>query len=68
MGKISASEAVLGFMGWLTTRDETLMISANHVCGPAADVVKEFCDANNWPAPRPGCTKWFVHPSSKDNK
>ena len=63
--KISASEALFGFMGWLTTRDETLMIGAQHVCGPVADVVKEFCDANDLDEPREGWNKNFVHPKEK---
>ncbi|KKL70064.1 hypothetical protein LCGC14_2108630 [marine sediment metagenome] len=63
--KISASEALFGFMGWLTTRDETLMIGAQHECSPVADVVKEFCDANSLEEPRDNWHHHFVHPKEK---
>ncbi len=62
MDKINASEALFGFMGWLTTRDTVLSVGKHHVCGPVADAVKAFCDANNLAEPRDGWEKNFVHP------
>ena len=56
--KISASEALYGFMGWLTTRDEVLSVGSHHLCGPVADVIKKFCDANSLEAPR---DEWQHH-------
>ena len=68
MDRIIASEALYGFMGWLTTRSGTMSVGASHECAPAADVVKEFCDANDLVQPRDGWEKHLVHPhNKKDN-
>ena len=40
---LNPSEAVLGFVAWLTTRDEVTKMSARHDSGVIADLVKEFC-------------------------
>lgn len=50
--KISTSESVWGFVGWLATRDEAITISAKHDAAPAVELVKEWCDAFDLPAPR----------------
>jgi len=34
----------MGFIAWLTTRDEPLTMSARHNVGPAMDAYKEFCE------------------------
>ena len=68
MDRISASEALFGFMGWLTTCDETLMIGAQHECAPVADAVKKFCDANNLAEPQAGWEKHFVYPSNENTE
>lgn len=60
-----ASEALFGFAGWLTSRDEAITMGATHHAGPAADAVKEFCDANELESPRPGWTAWLTHPEPK---
>ena len=63
MNEITASEALYGFMGWLTTRQESLSVGAHHECAPAADAIKEFCNANGLAEPRDGWEKNFVHPN-----
>ncbi len=68
MDRLSASEALYGFMGWLTTRQETMLVGASHECTPAADVVKEFCDANDLTEPRDGWEKNLVHPKKENGK
>lgn len=60
--KISASEALFGFCGWLTSRDESITMSGCHNAGDAADVVALFCKVNDLPEPRPGWDKNLVHP------
>ena len=39
--------ALYVFMGWLTTRDETLTLGATHDAAPAAEVVGAFCEWND---------------------
>ncbi|MCK5643669.1 MAG: hypothetical protein KAJ19_22910 [Gammaproteobacteria bacterium] len=63
--KIIASEALFGFMGWLTSRDEVLTVSATHHAAPAAEVVQAFIDANDLDGPRENWHKNFVHPEAQ---
>lgn len=50
--KLTASEAVYGFAGWLTTRDKETIMSAHHDAAPIADLVKLFCDEYKLNPPR----------------
>ncbi len=68
MDQIIASEALYGFMGWLTTRQETMSVGANHECAPVADAIKAFCDANDLTQPRDGWEKNFVYPEKEMKK
>lgn len=43
---LSASEAVMGFLAWLTTRDRVTTLSAKHNAAPAVDLYEEFIKAN----------------------
>lgn len=52
----TASEALYAFMGWLTTRKQIAVFSSNHDAALAAELVKEFCDANKLPEPRDNWT------------
>lgn len=52
--ELSASEALFGFMGWLTTRKETLNIGSEHECGEIASLIGEWCDRNTLSKPRDG--------------
>jgi len=61
--KISASEALFGFMGWLTTRDKAVTFSGHHNAGVAAELVASFCEVNNLAEPRREWDKHLVHPS-----
>ena len=68
MDRISASEALYGFMAWLTTQDIPVVLGARYSMAPAAEAVKKFCDANNLAEPQAGWEKHFVHPSSEDTE
>lgn len=51
---ITASEALYGFMGWLTTRPEPLILSGNHDAAPVPPLIDEYCRVNGLPPPREG--------------
>lgn len=63
MQKMNVTEALYGFMGWLTCRDEPLTLSAGHDAARPAELVREFLKANcidepiseDWP-------KNLIHP------
>jgi hypothetical protein len=59
---LSASEALYGFMGWLTTREEVSIFSANDNAGEAARLIDMFCKTNNLESPRDGWEKNFEFP------
>lgn len=46
MSELKASEALFGFVGWLTTREEVTQMGGRHNCARIADLVQEFCVAN----------------------
>lgn len=50
--KITAAEALYGFVGWLTTRKEQTVMSATDDAAPIAELVKEFIEANGIEDPR----------------
>jgi hypothetical protein len=43
---ITATEALYGFMSWLTCRDATLVIGASHGAAEPAELVRAFLEAN----------------------
>ena len=63
MDKLTASEALYGFAGWLTCRKEPVTFSEIHEAGIAAELVNEFCKTNELQEPRQGWEKNFTHPS-----
>jgi len=60
--ELSASEALFGFVGWLTTRDEAVTFSSKHDSNPAAKLIKEFCERNKLTKPRDHWEKDLVGP------
>ena len=52
--EMSASEAIYGFVAWLTTRMDQITMSQHNNAAPAADLVKRFCEYNKLEAPRDG--------------
>lgn len=64
--KMTASEALYGFMGWLTSREEvTPNFSSRHDASEAAVLVDVFCKENNLDDPRAGWTSNLTHPSGE---
>lgn len=59
---MSASEALFGFVGWLTTRETSVTFSQKHDASIAAELVNEFCKANHLAEPNDGWEKKLVHP------
>jgi len=63
MDEMTGSEALYGFMGWLTSRDNVETFSAKHDAVPAVELVSEFCKVNNLSKPRENWTDRLTHPS-----
>jgi hypothetical protein len=47
--ELNPTEAIYGFVCWLTTRDERTVISANDDVSPIVELLYRFCEANNLP-------------------
>lgn len=52
MDELTASEALFGFIGWLTAREERVVFSAHDSASPAVELVREFCKTNGLTEPR----------------
>jgi hypothetical protein len=52
MVRITASEALYGFAGWLTARKKPITIGAKYSAGAVAVLVDEWCKTNKLPHPR----------------
>lgn len=63
--KLIASEALFGFCGWLTSREEVTRMSAKDECGSIACLVQEFCDENQLKDPRDGWENNLTHSSGE---
>ena len=60
---LSASEALYGFAGWLTSQPDPTIFGSGHNCAPIADRIQEFCDANHLPEPRAHWSVLLKHPT-----
>ena len=60
--KLSASEAVYGFAGWLTTRNKKIVASASDDASVWAEAVDAFCKANHLDDPRDNWQQNLTHP------
>jgi hypothetical protein len=47
---LNPSEAVYGFAAWFTTKKEKTIMSAADDSAPIAELVAQFCEANNLPS------------------
>ncbi len=57
------AEALYTFMGWLTTRNEKIVLSAADDATPAAEAVEDFCKSNGIPEPGDLNKDWpYRHP------
>ena len=59
---MSASEALYGFCGWLTCRDEQTIMSSKDDAAVIAELVDKFCKTNNLSEPKDGWEKELIHP------
>lgn len=56
------SEALYGFMGWLTTREEESgPFSKIHDAAEAADLVAAYCEYQGWENPRGSFPEYLKH-------
>jgi len=66
--QLSGSEAVFGFVAWLTTADEFERVTINPSFGPTQDaapwveLVRRFCDTNHLNEPREMWAELLTHP------
>ena len=64
--KLNASEALYGFMGWLTSRKEKVEFGANCDASPAVNLIEAFRQANGLNEPnqviRDDYAKDLIHP------
>lgn len=58
------TDALYGFAGWLTLREETLEVGINHNAGPIAELVKEWAEHNGIPDVSPEYPNTFKQPRS----
>lgn len=58
------SEVLYMFLGWLTSRDESVQFGKFHDSSRAIDLIEAFCRENNLDPPREGWEKNLSHPSS----
>ncbi len=61
-----ASEALHGFVGWLTSRNERITMSSRDEAG--TDAVAEFCRVNQLAEPRENWAENLVFPEEQDEK
>ena len=59
---MNSSEALFGFMAWLTTRKEVLSIGSSEDCSPFPELIAEFCKVNRLPAVRENYSDLLTHP------
>ena len=60
--EMSASEAIVGFCAWLTTREEITTMGAMNECGNIVDLINKFGKTNGLSNPRDGWEKKLIHP------
>ena len=63
--KLTSSEAVYGFAGWLTCRDKEVTMSARHDAAVVAKLVNQFCKENELEDPREEWATRLIHPQEK---
>lgn len=49
---LSPSEALYGFMGWLTTREEKITLGSSENCSDVPPLIDQFCKAQGLDSPR----------------
>lgn len=64
--ELSASEALCGFMGWLTTRQESINLGAKHDAGGVCRLIEKWCSVNKVSDPRSGWENYLKTPERHD--
>jgi hypothetical protein len=64
--KLSPSEALFAFGGWLSSKEEVITIGATSDCAVLAEKINEFCEANDLEEPRQDWENNIVYPSGKE--
>lgn len=64
--KVSPSEALYGFVAWLTTRFDQVTFSQHNDSAAAVDLVERYRKANGWDPPRKGYEEDLETPSLQD--
>ena len=62
--QLSGSEAVMGFLAWLSTRDETTVLGPNDVVD--LTLYKRFVEANSLTEPRAAYHELLTHPKEPE--
>ena len=65
MDKLSASEAIFGFCGWLTTREEVTEMGSAIECSGIADLIGQYTEANGFADPRDGWHTLLIKPKEE---
>ena len=60
--EMTASEAVYGFVAWLSCRKDKTTISSKHDCAPLAELIDKFCKTNKLTEPRDNWQERLTHP------
>lgn len=63
--EMNAAEAVYGFAGWLTSRNEKTIMSSSNDAAPIADLIAQFCKENKLTKPRDHWKSNLTHPSGE---
>ena len=62
---LSGSEALYGFMAWLTTNGEQYRIGPTEDCAVWPDLIEAFCKTNYLHEPREQWAELLTHPPAK---
>ncbi len=63
--KLTAAEAIHGFVGWLTIQPDVVKMGAGEDCSPVCEAIKVFCKVNHLDDPREGWANNLIHPDGE---
>lgn len=63
MDRLTASEALFGFCGWLTSQRNPITLGSDFDCSPVVRRLSEYLNANGLSEPRDGWENNLIHPS-----
>lgn len=64
--KLSSSEALFAFVGWLTSRKEKTVMSSSDCASPAVELISEFMNKQNLPDVRDDWDSIIIPMKGKD--